>query len=213
MESLKLRSGRVLTFDEEQHRYTIDSYPVSGITGLIRRHRLDENFKFIPEEAKEKGIRIHEAVYFDGEHEAGLNPLPLDESTVEPEELGYVEAARRARRELKLEATGLEVLVGSDLYWYATKIDFIGLAGVDPIIINWKSGPEYKSYAVQMQLESLLAAEVSGVMPRKILGIHLRADGRYFVADHTRKRKDMKLAKAIAIAQGESMNWRIANVG
>lgn len=213
MQSLELRSGRVLKFDDERHTYFIDRHQVSGITGLIRRHRLDEAFRFIPQEAKDKGNRIHEAVYFDGEYEAGLNPMPLDESTVLEEEWGFVEARRKAKKDLKLEATQLECLMGSDLYWYATLIDFVGFASAAPTIINWKSGPVYKTYAVQMHLEAILAHSISGARPKKIWGVHLKSNGNFFVEDHTKDRTAMKLAKAIAVAQGESMNWRIANAG
>jgi len=202
VESVKLDSGKILTFDPLMHRYAIDAVPVPGITSLLRRHRLDECFRNIPEEAKEKGSRIHDAVQYDLENE-------LDEDTVEPEEMRYVEAERAFRAECEFTVISAEMLVGSDLYWYATKIDAYGILAGKTVLINWKSGPDADPYPVQSHLEALLFEHMVGKRAERIIGVHLAATGKYAIRDHTRNLAAMRLAKRIANAQGESMIWRM----
>lgn len=201
MQSLILASGRVLSFDDEQHSYDLDGVAVPGITALMKRHRLLEEMKFVPEEAKERGARRHAAIHFDMEGD-------LDESSVFEDDWPFIEAARKARLELKLESFRCELLIGSDLYWYATMIDVVGVSAGKRCVINWKTGADSKVYAVQLHLEALLLHD----RPELILCIRLRPDGNFDLTDHKKDRAAAKLAKAIAVAQGESLAWKIRSL-
>ena len=198
MQSVELESGRVLSFDDEQHRYDIDGVRVPGITALMKKHGLLEEMRFVPEEAKEAGSRRHAAIHFDAEGD-------LNESSVLEEDWPFVEAARKARLSLKLEPIRCEALVGSDLYWYATMIDVVGTSAGKRCVINWKTGADAKVYAVQLHLEAMLLEE----RPELILCVRLRPNGEFDLTDYRRDRAAAKLAKAIAVAQGESTAWKI----
>ncbi len=198
MQSVKLGSGRVLSFDDEEHRYDLDGVRVPGITSLLKKHGLLEEMRFVPEEAKERGSRRHAAIHFDAEGD-------LNEDSVLEEDWPFIEAARKARLELYLQAVRCESLEGSDLYWYATMIDVVGVSDGKRCVINWKTGSDSKVYAVQLHLEALLLEE----RPELILCVRLRSDGEFDLTDYRRDRAAAKLAKAIALAQGESMAWKI----
>lgn len=133
----------------------------------------------------DKGDRVHQAVHFDCEND-------LDESTVLPEEMGYIQAARKARREMAFEIIGAEHPIGNEALGYATRIDLFCLWQKKPTVVNWKTGPTiYRFWAVQSALEALLFTPD----PVQRLTIQLQADGHYRPHLHT-DRKDFDVARA-----------------
>jgi len=203
MDSLTLPSGRVLVYDPGRHRYEIDGIAVPGTTSLMRRHGLiEDRIDASTRLAMDRGARVHEALEFDATGD-------LDESGEWAQtsgEMGYVEAARQARRELGLEVASAEQLVGSDRWWYATKVDVSGVrAGRNKTLVNWKTGGAMPHYPVQLHLEALLMDSP----PDELLCIRLTRDGTYHVDDVTKATEAAAVALSIASAQGRVMTWRI----
>jgi hypothetical protein len=157
-----------------------------GITSRLRAAGLLYEFEGAGKSFldREKGHRIHSAVQYALEGD-------LDESSVEPEEIGYIRAAEEFVRREDFSLEGLEVPVCTTEYGYGTRIDAVGKWRGKFAVVNWKSGPPRRVYAIQSALEALIYSPA----PVERLGIHLSADGRYTLVHYT-DRKDYEIAKA-----------------
>jgi len=132
-----------------------------------------------------KGERIHQAVHYDVEGDLALE-------TVDAEEFGYIQAARKARKDLELETIGAEYAVGSELFRYATKIDLFCKWNGRPTVVNWKTGVKvYRFWPIQSALEALLFSPD----PVERLTIQIQGDGQ-FRPHHHKDRSDFTIAKA-----------------
>lgn len=140
----------------------------------------------------EKGDRIHKYVHFDCEGD-------LNEESVNDCDRGYIEAARKARREMKLEiiGRGAEYAIGNEALGYATKVDLYCIWNGKPTVVNWKTGAKvYRFWAIQSALEALLFTPE----PVQRLTIQLQEDGQFRPHQHT-NRKDFDIARwALGIA-------------
>jgi hypothetical protein len=132
-----------------------------------------------------KGQRVHEAVHYAMEDD-------LDLETVDPAELGYVNAALLAIKREGWEVLGAEYPVGNTDLGYATRIDLLANVAGKKTVINWKTGDKaLRVYAIQSALEALLFSPE----PVQRLGVHLKADGSYRLEYYT-NRRDFDVAKA-----------------
>lgn len=140
----------------------------------------------------QKGDRIHTAIHYALEGD-------LDDSTVDPDEYGFVRAALNCieREEMKplLTLSGkpaVEYAVGNLDLGYATKVDLLCLWRGKKTVVNWKTSEKvFRWYAWQSALEALLFTPE--VVQR--LGVHLAADGSYKLEAYT-DRGDYVIAKA-----------------
>lgn len=156
-----------------------------GITGIMKRAgymiELEGNDFVDPT----KGDRIHQYVQFDCEGD-------LDEESVNDCDRGYIEAARKARREMGLKVLGVEYSVGSETLGYATKIDLLCLWNGKKTVANWKTSVKaYAFWPIQSALEALIFTPE----PVERLGIQLQEDGRYR-PHHYKDRNDFVHARA-----------------
>lgn len=180
-----------VAFDEERHIYTTAGGAIlPGITSTLKAAGIlyeVEDSQFID---PTKGQAIHQAVHFDCEND--LDEELMRERT--PDLMGYIEAARSARRNEGIEVKKAEWAItdSAGALGYATKVDAYALWRGKPTVINWKTSvKKYRFYAVQMALEALLFS------PEHVerLGVHLRADGSYRL-EHYTDRRDFIVAKA-----------------
>lgn len=156
-----------------------------GITSRLKAAGLLYEFEGNDFADMTKGARIHEALHFDCEGD-------LDESSLNECDRPYVEAARKARRELGLEIIRAEYPVGNETLGYATKIDLYCRWNGRLTVANWKTGQKvYRCYAIQSALEALIFTPE----PVQRLGIHLQEDGD-FKPVHYADRNDFTIAKA-----------------
>lgn len=108
----------VLTPD---HRYLADGKPVPGTTSIIEDvlgPAVDESDPRIIR-AGQRGTAVHVACQLDDEG-------ALDEETVHPVVLPYLEAWRAYRRDTGWATDAAEVSLLNTAYWYAGTIDRIG---------------------------------------------------------------------------------------
>lgn len=157
---------------------------VGGITRILRAagllYELDGNEFLDPS----KGDRIHTAIHYALEGD-------LDEASVDPEEYGFVRAAQNFIQEEAVAVCGAEQPIGNPDLGYATKIDLVCVWRTKRTVVNWKTGPVKRFYAIQSALEALLFTPE----PIQRLGVHLAADGSYKLQHYT-DRKDYEIAKA-----------------
>jgi hypothetical protein len=130
-----------LHFDPDTHTYTLDGMPLPGVTGVLADVGLID-YTGAPEEAlhrgMERGSLIHAAIYADIEND-------LDESSVPPEYMGFLEASRAARAGLQVVPLQVEVPAYHPDMLYAGTPDLIAAATlggrrVENVVIDWKSG-------------------------------------------------------------------------
>jgi hypothetical protein len=160
-----------LTFDPDTHRYSVGGKPIPSVTTVLRKAGLID-FSGIPLEvlnfARERGTRVHLATELDDRGE-------LDLASVIPEELGYIDAYRRFKREAGFVATSIEQRVCSHRYWYAGTLDRIGNMRKKRSLLDIKTGEPQR--AVGPQTAAYKAALPENKMPR--FALYLQADGAY----------------------------------
>src|SRR5271170_6005235 len=110
----------MLEFDAATHRYTWDDKPVPGVTQVIRS-ALGDPFVGVPshvlEHKRQIGVAAHKACELDALGK-------LDESTVHPAVLPYLEAWRAFVREAGFRIDETERRIHSELFGYAGQLDF-----------------------------------------------------------------------------------------
>jgi hypothetical protein len=163
-----------LTFDADTHRYAVGGKPIPSVTTVLRAAGLID-FSGVPlpvlDPARERGTRVHLATELDDRGE-------LDIGSVIPEELGYLDAYRRFKREAGFIATSIEQRVYSHRYWYAGTLDRIGLMRKKRCLLDIKTGAPQR--AVGPQTAAYKAALPMNVMPR--FAVYLQPDGSYQLA-------------------------------
>ena len=137
-----------------------------------------------------KGRKIHEGIHYALEGD-------LDESSLEPEELCFVNSAIRFVEEEKIEVLRAEYPIGNPDLGYATRIDLYCRWRGRLTVVNWKTGPVYRAYAIQSALEALIFSPE----PHVRLGVHLSADSLPRLVNYTDPR-DYSVAKAALTLAG-----------
>lgn len=168
-----------LSFVEEDHSYWRAGQRVPNVT-MILEHAGISDFSGVPRDilqaAKERGTRVHHAVAL---HDLGL----LDEGSVAPDELGYLDAWKRFRREQRYRPKLTEWRVYHTLHQYAGTLDSFGTLRTgrydSNALIDVKSG--VRTAAAGPQTAAYLAAlKAPGVRHDTLrFGVYLRADGTY----------------------------------
>ncbi len=177
-------SGR-LTFEEEPHLYTLDGEVIPGITSILKAARLlDDSFYSV--EARERGVAVHLAIQY-------LIEGDLQRDSLAPLILPYVEAWERFAIEMHWQPVEApELLVGSEVLRFATRIDGIGRVNGSPLLVvnNWKSGGPEPWHAVQSAGEAVAYAETTGratTYGLRRAALYLRNDGTYRWHEHETK--------------------------
>lgn len=172
-----------LTFDPEAHAYALDGRPVPSVTQLIERADLI-NYDDVPpwqlEHAAQRGTAVHLATEFydDGD---------LDDESIDPEILPYVEAWRLFRRESGFKVLRSEVRVYSRRHQYAGTVDTIGLLNGRLAMVEKKTTAVLHP-ATAVQVTAYGKAYNEMVDPaervRSVHSVHLRRDGTYRFDEH-----------------------------
>lgn len=173
------------------HTYRLpDGSVVPGISRTMAAVGLDWEFKGGFADPS-KGVRIHQAVQYAIEGD-------LDESSMDPSEIGYVHAALACLKKHKITVEKVEYGVGSVELGYATQIDVLGLWQGQRTVLNWKtSARSYRYYVVQSALEALLFE------PEQVLRlcVHLRSNGTFKLWQYAGA-EEMEIARAAALGEG-----------
>lgn len=196
LESTKLSTGEILTFDPEAHAYRINDEPCEGIHALMERYRVCKPMDEHARAYAERGTRVHLACAIDDEGD-------FDETSAwaKSEEYGYLQAWRQYKAYQGIEKfDSVEKLIGSSEFWYATKIDRLHGAGV----IEIKTGQPYKHHPIQLALEGILAFGVTAFQRH---GVYLAGDGTYKVEDYTLDTPSFNIARAIVSTNASCRAW------
>lgn len=105
-------------FTEEGHIYTADGRRLESVTGILKAEGFIDD-RWFTEEARERGSFVHLARHLDDMGE-------LDEESLDPVIVPYLEAWRRFRRESGFVVERSEVPGMSSSYLYAGTPDVIG---------------------------------------------------------------------------------------
>ena len=197
----------MLTFDEASHTYAWDGQPVPNVTGILSEV---VNWSHVPpnllETARARGTRVHAACQYDDE------PIGLNESTVDPSDMPFVQAWRRFKEVAKPEWEGIEERVYHPRLRYAGTRDRSGFLRAlnEYAIVDLKTGEWAPQYG--LQLSAYLEAD------SKDITIDKRACKRYCVLlrnDGTYKLHAPKASHAqdFAVFAGlaQIWHWKKAN--
>ena len=170
-----------LQFNEERHEYSIGGRVLPNVTSILERVGIVD-YSFIPpatrDMALERGSAVHAAIALDLEGD-------LDEASVEPI-MGYVEAARAARRDLGVEKPeAFEKRGYHPQYLYAGTLDLV----TPEILLDWKTnGAEWW---VRLQIAAYEAMQPNpGTRTR--IAVALFDDGTYSFKDTIYKCSDYR---------------------
>ena len=160
----------MLQFDEVQHAYSWNGKPVPGVTSLLKHlHSFEGIPAHILAAACERGTAVHLATEYD---DLGV----LDEASIDPAIVGYVQAWRRFRAEKQTVWSHVEHQCFHPLLRYAGTLDRAGTVDGDQWVLDIKTavashpvwGVQTAAYANAMQMPAARRGTVQ-----------LRADGTY----------------------------------
>lgn len=169
MKKLTLKQNKRVTFNEQEHTYTLDDgTALSGITGIIHEYLFpcmyDGVSSSVMEAARERGHEIHH------ELELFFKRFPV-ESLVRPETHAYIRLAQAK----KLKQIAAEYLV-SDNERIATCIDNVLQVGDKTVaLVDYKTTSVLYTKYLQWQLsmEAFLFEAQTGIKVEKLYAVHL----------------------------------------
>ncbi len=176
-----------LTFQEEGHRYFLDGAEIPGNTSMLKAAGLIDDTWFTPE-SRDRGIRVHDAVWFEDEGS-------LDWSTVREDEKPRVEAFVDFKLKTGWVSDVNECLVHSEALRFATRPDLVGVMNGARWTVNVKTGEPSKWVGLQLAgeliaLNSVIFASEEEWVKRltwfdnnpyvtKRAALHLKANGKW----------------------------------
>lgn len=123
-----------LQFDAETHRYVYEGKPFPSVTRVLR---MLETFVGIPADvldfAAQRGHAVHDACAYDDKDD-------LDEESVDPTIMPYLEAWRTFKSDANYQPLEIELPVVHGRYEYAGTLDRIGMVNGKVAVIDIKSG-------------------------------------------------------------------------
>lgn len=137
-----------ITFDEAEHRYTIDARPAVSVTQAIEAGGLAD-WTFVQDFYRDRGSRAHKAIHYMVERDLDLGSCPDDV-------VGYVISAADFLTAHHARTVAVERRVCSRVYWYAGTLDWLGLmnacddSGCCPVkfkdkttLADWKTSRDF----------------------------------------------------------------------
>lgn len=170
-----------LTFEHEEHVYRFNGGRVPSVTQLLEPLI---NYEGVPngilQHAADRGTAVHLATEFwdDGD---------LDDDSIDPEVLPYVQAWQRFRDESGFVVERSEVRVYSARHRFAGTFDCLGILRGRRAIVEKKTTAVLHP-ATAIQVSAYLKAYNEHVAPgqriREAYSVHLRRDGTYRLDQH-----------------------------
>lgn len=171
-----------LTFDPEPHVYRFDGEVIPSVTQLLEPLI---NYAGVPgailQHAADRGTAVHLATEFwdDGD---------LDEESIDPEVLPYVQAWQRFRGESGFVVERSEMRLYSARHRYAGTVDCIGILGGRRVMVEKKT-TAVLAPATAIQVTAYRRAYNETCLPheriRQSYSVHLRRDGTYRLDEWT----------------------------
>ena len=134
-----------LNFNADTHSYFVDVggqiVSVPSVT-TINRELLNLDFSFIKPFYLDRGIQAHKTIELWIEKD-------LDESSVEPRLVPYLNAFKKFVAGTKFIVTASEKIVWCEKLWVAGTIDLLGELQGKPVLIDIKTGGKQDHYHLQ----------------------------------------------------------------
>ena len=180
--------ARIITLDEESHKYTVDGNPVpsvSEITRFISREIYSEISQYTLDNAAARGTKVHRATE---------SLEILGDAEVDEEIAPYVEAYVKFRREHQVHWDKVEWMACYQDQFCGT-LDRIGVVDGEETVLDIKTSSSIQKvlYTAQLSLYMMLARE-NGFEPKKMVILHLTKDGNYKLVE---LQEDNELANAL----------------
>ena len=162
----------MIEFHEEDHTYWYNGIRVPGVSEIIEGAGLtDANAKqHYTKFHADRGTAVHKACEL-------LDKGVLDESSLDPEIVGYVEAYKKFIEEYKPEWPHIELKVFNAISFYAGTLDRFGTIGYDLVVLDIKTGQKAKWHAIQLALYT--NALPGRPQHAKLYGLYLKRDGSF----------------------------------
>jgi RecB family exonuclease len=190
----------MLTFDEAKHEYKLADRPILSVTQIIKAVRGVDD-RWFTDEARDRGTSVHRTV------EAFIK---YGDEECHPLLAGYLEAFKRAQKELEFDIVESELLVYSSAFRYAGTLDLVAILRGDTTVIDFKTGSDLPSYALQTAAYAAAYEELRGIPITKRAGLYLAGDGSYKLVPHEEEPGELphiEVFRSMAIAA----NWKLAN--
>jgi hypothetical protein len=172
MTTLTTAVSPALVFDAQTHRYSLHGRTLCGVTAAIKSAGLIED-RWFSEQATVRGAYVHQALeYLD----AGV----LDDTTIDPQIAGYVEAYRRFLRDTSLGPVLLnEARLCDAVLGFAGTVDRVRSIHDRHAVIDIKSGTPAPWHGVQLAAYADLVKVAFSWPTLNRYGLYLRPDGTY----------------------------------
>lgn len=194
-----------ILFDPEKHTYTVEGRRVPGVTSILAETGLTPDFSLVnPVLLAQKshiGTMVHLVTEYD---DLGI----LDEETVSPELLPFLEAWRRFKEEFVFEPQEIELPVYSATYRYAGTLDRLGTIKGELALIDIKTSSVVNLMSVGPQTAAYEQAykEWAGFDKRKVFkryAVKLTPEGEFRFIPCDNKNDISVFIHALSIK-----NWR-----
>jgi hypothetical protein len=159
-------------FNEAEHSYTLDGKRLPSVTQILDRYN---DFSMVREEvmatARERGSLVHLVTQLYDEDD-------LDESSVDPLLVPYLEGWKRFRRECEFTPRQIEYRGAHPLYGYAGTLDRLGTMSRHDWLLDIKGGLVPATAGLQTAAYvKLLPANFTDHIRRAT--VQLKGDGTY----------------------------------
>jgi hypothetical protein len=162
-------------FDEKDHRYFIDDYPVAGVTNALREAGIVDTTWFT-EWARDRGSKVHTLTQFDDEGS-------LDPESIDPLIAGYLAGWRKFRKEYDFKIDDIELEVYHSTAMYGGTLDRLGWTTYNGItyktIVDIKSGLVVRATGLQLTGYADAYQDMTGEFVGRIMGVQIKQDGTY----------------------------------
>jgi len=184
---------------DEAHRYWAENgRELDGCTSTLKSVGLIDASHYT-EEARLRGTYVHEMVHMDLDGD-------LDDTTIDPDLGGYLDAARAYVRDVNLSVLHVELPLGCLVRGIAGKPDVIGKIGTRDTLVDWKTGsyePWHRYQSAWYEHLARVNGFVSGLVDRVV--VYLAADGTYQPKPF-KERIDWQIAQAaITVVQAKRL--------
>lgn len=160
-----------ITFDEETHTYTdARGRVVPGVTGIIRACGLMDT-QWSNEWYMQRGLAVHRAVELDEKGD-------LDEASLDPLVVPYLDAWRRWRADSGYVSTAQELRIYHPVYRYAGTLDQTGILNGQTCLVDIKTGAYQPWWALQTAAYNAVAK------CRYRYSLELHGDRKYKLVQH-----------------------------
>lgn len=176
-----------LTFDEEKHEYRVGGRILPSVTGILREMGFVDD-SYFTEDSAARGTAVHKATEL---YDLGT----LDEDSLDPRLVDYLEAWKRFRKETGFLPTSIEIH-GWSKFGYAGTFDRIGVTDKgDTVLLDIKSSMYVPDW-IGLQLGGYLqiVAERMTHKPfipyEEIWSVHLSSGGLFKIERWEDRRND-----------------------